>query len=250
MNERQKKILVMLQRGRVDLKSAARELGVTEMTLRRDFRELEAQRLLVPVKGGAIAYPVKYEPSNTPIVLNETKRLIAEALFRRIMPCETIFIGAGSTSYAFARLLSARKGRGPTVVTNSLPAASVLFRSGCRVILLGGELRSDSLDLIGPVAEKNLEEYRVDWLVSGCDGASAEEGFYTSDVGLSNLEKKSISIANRVAIVAESGKFGLRAFVRFAAAGDVDLLVTDTGLSGECATKLRESGIELVCVKA
>ena len=249
MNERQKKILEMLQRGRIKLKNVAVSLGVTEMTLRRDFRELEARRLLVQVRGGAISPPVRYEPENGPFVLNNTKRRIAEALYRRIMPCRTIFVGAGSTSFAFAEFLAGKHLPGLTVITNSLPAASTLFRSASRVILLGGELRSDSMDLIGPVAEKALEEYHVDYLVSGCDGAFAEDGFYTSDVGLSNLEKKSIRIAEKVAVATESGKFGRRSFVRFALPSEVDLLVTDTALPPECAATLRASGIELIQVE-
>ncbi|MDD3154591.1 MAG: DeoR/GlpR family DNA-binding transcription regulator [Victivallaceae bacterium] len=189
MNDRQKRILENLQRGRIDLKTTAAAFGVTEMTLRRDFRELEARRLLVQVRGGAIAAPVRYEPERGPFPLNDVKRRIAEALYRRIMPCRSIFLGAGSTSFAFAKLIAGKHLPELSIIINSLPAASTLFRSASRVILLGGELRSDSLDLIGPVAEKNIEEYRVDYLVSGCDGALIEDGFYTSDIGLCHLEK-------------------------------------------------------------
>ena len=44
MENRRQRILTMLNRGRLDLKSAAEELGVSEMTLRRDLRELESKR--------------------------------------------------------------------------------------------------------------------------------------------------------------------------------------------------------------
>ena len=47
MHQRQKKILDMLQSGRVEIRSAALELGVTEMTLRRDLKELENQKLVL-----------------------------------------------------------------------------------------------------------------------------------------------------------------------------------------------------------
>ena len=114
------------------------------------------------------------------------------------------------------------------------------------MILLGGELRSSSMDLVGPAAEKSLQEYHVEWLVSGCDGAFADYGFYTSDERLSNLEQRTISVADRTAIITESAKFGRRALTRFASLDEVDLLVTDDGLDAADEAKLRSSGIEII----
>jgi len=251
MHVRHKAIMEMLQRsGRLELRLAARELGVSEMTLRRDFRELEAEKLLVRVKGGAMLHPARYEPENTFADLSDVKFDLAEELFRRLYPCDTMFIGTGTTCLAFAKIMARKNLHPATVITHSLSVASALFQSRCRVILLGGELRSKSMDLVGPVAEKNLEEYQVEWLVSGCDGAFADYGFYTSDVRLSNLEKKTISIANRTAVVTESGKFGRRSLTRFASLDDIDLLVTDDRLAEEDERKLVRHGIEVVKTNA
>ena len=104
------------------------------------------------------------------------------------------------------------------------------------------------MDLIGAVAEKNLEEYQVDWLISGCDAASADYGFYTSDVRLANLEKKTIFIAKHVAIITESHKFQSPTLIRFASKDKVDLLVTDSCLSGSDRNKLQKSHIEVIAV--
>jgi len=116
------------------------------------------------------------------------------------------------------------------------------------VILLGGELRTDSLDLTGPIAERDLEDYHVDWLISGCDGAQADFGFYTSDVSISNLEKKSLRIADHAAIITGSGKFGCRALTRFAPLEAIDLLVTDADLAPADQRKLRRAGLEILKV--
>ena len=78
--------------------------------------------------------------------------------------------------------------------------------------------------------------------------AFAEYGFYTSDVSLSNLEKRSLRIADHAAIVTESGKFGRRALTRFAALSEIDLLVTDSGLADEDRRKLRRAGLEILKV--
>ena len=57
MHQRQRKILDMLQRGKLLISDAAVELGVTEMTVRRDLKLLEERKLILCVKGGAIPYP-------------------------------------------------------------------------------------------------------------------------------------------------------------------------------------------------
>jgi DeoR family fructose operon transcriptional repressor len=247
MDPRKKTIIDMIQRtGRLELHAAARELGVSEMTVRRDLRALEKEKLLVQIRGGAIPLPASYEPENAFSELNDLKFALAEALCRRILPCETMFIGTGTTCLAFARIMARRSLLPTTIITNSLPVASALFQRRCKVMLLGGELRSKSMDLVGPAAEKTLEEYHVEWLVSGCDGAFADYGFYTSDMSLSNLEKRTISIADRTAIVTESCKFGRRSLTRFASLEEIDLLVTDTGLTAEDEIKLRSHDIEVV----
>ena len=246
MHQRQKKILDMLQNGKLMIHTAAQELGVTEMTLRRDLLELEKQKLVLRVKSGAIPHPARYEPETEDIDQLDHKFAIANALFERIHTVKSIFLSTGSTSLAFARILARRCVLPMTVITNSLPAASALFRSRCKVILLGGELRSNSLDLVGPTAERNLEDYRVDWLISGCDGAFSDYGFYTSDVSLSNLEKKSRSIAEHAAIITDSTKFGKRSLTRFASLKEVDLLVTDDGIPADDEKKLQKAGIEII----
>jgi len=249
MHTRQKIIMEMLQRsGRLGVRAAARELGVSEMTVRRDLRTLEKEKLLVQIRGGAIPHPARYEPEKLLSELTDVKFALAEALYRRIVPCDAMFVGTGSTCLAFAKLMARKTLLPGTVITHSLPVAAALFQRRCKVILLGGELRTKSMDLVGPAAERTLEEYHVEWLISGCDGAFADYGFYTSDVSLSNLEKKTISIADRSAIITESSKFGRRSLTRFAALGDIDLLVTDDRLVPDDEAKLAAHGIRIVKV--
>ncbi|MCI5779936.1 MAG: DeoR/GlpR family DNA-binding transcription regulator [Lentisphaeria bacterium] len=250
MNERKQKILAILNQGRLDIKEAAADLGVSEMTLRRDLRDLEAKQFLVQVKGGAVLCSRGFEPKDGAYQVRNIHMRIAEALLERIMPCQSVFLSAGRTAFALAKLLMTGRAGRIKVITNSLSTAAVLFHSQCQVILLGGELRSNSLDLIVTSAEKMLENYSVDWLISGCDAASVDDGFYTADVSLANLETKSLSIAQHVAVITESDKFGRRAFARFATLQDVDLLVTDDGLPDPAVRALRAGGVEVLQVSS
>ena len=248
MNERQQQILERLHHGRTELSTLAEEFGVSEMTIRRDVHLLEARQLALAVKGGAVLHPSNYEPKSTDVSLTSQKFALAEALYREIMPTESLFIGTGFTVLAFARVLAQRNHRYMTVVTHALSVAASLFRSKARVFLPGGELRSNSLDLVGAIAEREVGEFHVDWLVSGCDGADAKGGFYTSDMNLSRLEQKSISLAEHVAIITESSKFRRRALTCFAVPERIDLLVTDSRLPKHDCELLREKGVRVVQV--
>ena len=250
MNIRQKNILELLQKHeRLDIATAAEKFAVSEMTIRRDLRYLESQKYILQIKNGAVAHPAQYEPESILANLNDMKFDLANVLYDKLFPCKKIFIGTGTTCLAFAKTVARRNALPLTVITHSLSVASALFRSKCKVILLGGELRTTSMDLVGAAAERSLTEYKVDWLVSGCDGALADYGFYTSDMRLSHLERETISIAEKVAIITESNKFGKRSITRFAAREEVSLLVTDSDISETDAGKLKACGIELCTVQ-
>ena len=249
MHTRHKKILEQLRRrGSLSFKEAADLTGVTEMTIRRDVRILSERHLVMAVKNGMIPHPAGYEPENSALLLNPEKFALAEALYNNIMPAETLFLGSGFTVLAFAKILSTRPSPRLTVITNSLAAAAALFRTRHKVLLLGGELRQESMDLKGDMANANIGSCRVDYLISGCDAASGEFGFYTADPELSRLERSSIAIADKVAIITESGKFKKKGKVCFALPEEVDLLVTDKALSSETASILENVNVKVVTV--
>ncbi|MFA6931124.1 MAG: DeoR family transcriptional regulator, partial [Lentisphaeria bacterium] len=125
MRYRQQQLLGMLQRGRIGYREASEALGVTEMTVRRAVRALESRKLALAVKGGAIPYPLQSDSMGSGNLGREAlKMALAEALFRRLMPLQSLFIGTGSTALCFAKIIALRQKQPLTVVTNSLNVAS------------------------------------------------------------------------------------------------------------------------------
>lgn len=249
MHTRHKKLLEHLQRtGFISFREAAALSGVTEMTIRRDLRILAERHLVMAVKNGMIPHPAGYEPENSSLLLNPEKFALAEALYNAVMPAETLFLSCGFTVLAFARILATRPTPRVRVITNSLAAAAALFRTRHKVLLLGGELRQESMDLKGDMANSNIQSCKVDCLISGCDAASPEFGFYTTDPELSRLERSSIAIAGKVAIITESGKFNKKGKVCFALPSEVDLLVTDKNLDSASISQLEASQVKVLTV--
>lgn len=234
MNVRQKDLLERINSlGRISVDDEAEYFGVSGMTIRRDIVLLEKQGFVLSVKGGAVPKAKICETSASGNrEVSEVKAAIADKTMELLesMPnVNTLLLSTGSTTLAFAKKLAFAT-RSYTVVTNSIPIASALFQTRAKVILTGGELRTNSMDMVGPAAEKYLADYHVDLLITGCDGANAEEGFYTSDLNLASFEKLSVKISDRVIILTESTKFKRKSLAKFAELNDVEFIITDDRL--------------------
>jgi len=248
LNKRQKVLLDKLTRlGQLSLEEEAAAFDVSTMTIRRDIALFEAQGIAVRTQGGAVSRVADPALLLGDTRVTEAQRRIARKTVEMLPPDSTVMLSTGSTTLEVARQLAV-SGRKLAVVTNSLHIAAALFQTPIQVILTGGSLRANSLDLVGPVAEKNLNEYYIDVLVSGCDGAVADEGFFTQDLNLAAMERKSVEKSRKVIIVTESAKFNRPSFVPFAEVNQVNTVITDSGLSETCRAQLMAHGVEVVRV--
>lgn len=248
MNSRQKQLLDKLKNtGELSIEEEAANFSVSAMTIRRDFQYFEDCGLAIRTHGGAVSK----ENSAESFFLNDkpsaNQKKIGAAALQILEPGNTVMIGVGTTTLQLARHL-AGSNIDISVLTNSLPVAAALFRTRYNVLLTGGLLRARSLDLTGPVAEKNLSEFYIDMLITGCDGAVSTEGFFTSDLNMATMERKSVEISGKVVVLAESRKFEKRSFVKFADLSDVSTLISDKGLAEDDRKKLEDAGIEVITV--
>lgn len=246
MNERQRKLLEKLRlAGAVTIEAEAAFFGTSAMTIRRDLQALEDAGLALRTHGGAALRGdmhgelVKLEGGT------EAQKRIAAAAVGLLPAGATVMLSAGTTTLELARRIALANLR-LMVVTNSLPHAAALFRSDNQVLLTGGTLRGKSMDLVGPLAEKNLGEYYIDVLVAGCDGADSTEGFFTSDMNLAAMERKSVEVSGKVLVVTESHKFRKRSFVKYAELDKVAAVVTDKLLPDADRLNLERAGVEVI----
>ena len=114
--ERQKRIVDKLkENGSVLVSQLAVELGVTEETVRRDLEKLEKQEALLRTHGGAV--PVtgsNYEYSlETRKNLNtEAKARLAKEAVKHIVPGDTIFLDASTTTFYISKEIKNLKRKG------------------------------------------------------------------------------------------------------------------------------------------
>ncbi|MEW6637533.1 MAG: DeoR/GlpR family DNA-binding transcription regulator [Actinomycetota bacterium] len=159
--QRQQRILEELERaGSVSVAALSEELGVSDMTVRRDLEELSAQNLLRKVHGGAVPVPktavephfVKKQKLN-----RAEKRAIARAALGFINDGDTVAFSAGTTTWQIAEALKRGPGGSFTFITNSTNIALTLQENGWeQIVLSGGMFRTPSDALVGPFADRTL----------------------------------------------------------------------------------------------
>ena len=236
--QRQTLILARIREdGGVRVVELARELGVSDMTVRRDLEILDSRGLIEKVHGGAtaVAGSALFEPGfDAKSGLQETeKEAIADAAVGLVVPGTAIGISAGTTTYALARRLVDVAGL--TVVTNSVPVADVLHRAGRsdQTIILTGGVRTPSDALVGPFAVAALQTIHLDQVYLGVHGMDPRSGFTTPNVLEADTDRALAAAGRRLIVMADSSKWGVIGISTIARLEEADTLVTDAGLGAE-----------------
>ncbi|MBO8196852.1 DeoR/GlpR family DNA-binding transcription regulator [Streptomyces smyrnaeus] len=249
--ERQRQIVGTARRlGSVEVAQLAEELGVAKETVRRDLRVLEEHGLLRRTHGGA--YPVESAGFETTLAYRTTmhvpeKRRIASAAVELLGDAETVFIDEGFTPQLIAEALP--RDRQLTVVTASLPVASVLATAGdFTVLLLGGRVRGGTLAAVEHWTTKMLAGFVIDLAFVGANGISREHGLTTPDPAVSEVKAQAMRAARRRIFAGLHTKFGAVSFCRFAEVGDFEALVTSTSLPAPEAHRYAMRGPQVIRV--
>ncbi|MGW2045105.1 DeoR/GlpR family DNA-binding transcription regulator [Streptomyces sp. NPDC001858] len=247
--ERQQEILRLAREGgRVDVLSLAEEFQVTAETIRRDLKALDRAGLVRRVHGGAIpAGRLDFEPdlAEREETSTDEKDRIAKAALTELPSEGTMILDAGTTVARLAAALPLEAEL--VVVTHSLPiAARLADHPGMQLHLVGGRVRHRTRAAVDAWALRAYGEIRADVLFVAANGFSAEHGLTTPDLAEAAVKRAAIGAARRVVLLADSAKHGQEHFARFGDLSDVDLLITDSGLSPDDAAAIERGGTEVV----
>jgi DeoR/GlpR family transcriptional regulator of sugar metabolism len=238
--------------GAVRVADLARELEVSDMTVRRDLEVLHDQGLLEKVHGGATAISglASYEPGFVAksALQQDEKAAIAAAAARLAEPGMAIAISAGTTTHALAARVADVPGL--TVVTNSLRVAEVLHRTGRRdqTVILTGGVRTPSEALVGPFAVAQLRSVHLDLVFMGVHGMDAKAGYTCPNLAEAETDRALIEAGRRLVVLADHTKWGVIGIASIARLDQADVLFTDVDLDPAAEGVLREAVGELVLV--
>jgi DeoR/GlpR family transcriptional regulator of sugar metabolism len=251
--ERQQLILETLRNNRqVTVAELSHRFDVSEVTIRRDLREMAEQGVLRRAHGGAVAaVPAPPEPPviRRMIQAENCKEWIGRDAAALVSDGDSVFIGSGSTTTYVARHLLDRKNL--TVVTNALTIAIELAGAeGVTVVVTGGMMRDSELSLIGHIAEQSLREVRVDKVIMGMRAISLEEGMTNDYLPEVMTDRTIIEMAPELILVADHTKFGKVASAYVAPVERITTLVTDPKADTRTLDRLEEMGIQVIVADA
>ena len=246
--ERRRVIMERLREtGFVSVTSLTRDLGVSDMTVRRDLRKLEKQGSVRVVHGGVSAL---HGPMHNPAFVSRSrmdeaaKKAIAETALGLVSETDTIAIDAGTTTYALAQALP--HGFDGTIVTHSVPVIQLLLnRGGGKVVGLGGELLHESQAFTGQMTVDAVQGLRVSTLFLGA-AAVDERGVYVATDKERPTKLALIDVADQVVLLADHTKFAISAPVLLCPHDRITTLVTDVEPERAAADHLRSTGTQII----
>ncbi len=248
MNKRQLSIIRKISgTAQINVKQLALEYGVSQVTIRSDLKTLEQSGMLERYHGGARAVSDD-DIMKRMSVYYDIKSRIAKRAASYISDGETVMIESGSTNALLAKELTKKKDI--TIITNSAFIARYVRTSpAIKITLIGGDYQHESEVMVGPLARLCLSQFNVDKLFVGVDGFSQSTGFTCINLMRAEIARSMAERANKLFVLTESGKFSTVGVAAQFAAGDVNVVITDSGIPNQSKSFLEKNDVEIDIVE-
>jgi len=220
------------------------------------FSQLEEEGKVIRVHGGVqLAQQLGYDYSFRVQAAHrqEQKTLIGARAAELINDNDHVFLDSGTTVLKMAETLSVKlqtgELKGIVVLTNAISHVETVAR-WCKVILVGGEIRADRLDVCGSVAEKTLMMFHLDKAFLGADALNISGGCMTTDERTSTMNELVVERAEKSYVLVDSSKFNKTSFIRYASIEQIDTILTDSDIDRDTLKKYREAAARIEVVRA
>ena len=251
--ERRREIVkIVNQNGKASISEICEIFGVSEMTARRDLRDLDRDGMLRRVHGGAInRIGRSYEPAFQLRQADnaEEKIKIGKKAAEFVFDGDSIALDTGTTILELARALAQK--RNLTIVTSSVTIANEIIANfslleDVRLILTGGIVRGGELSMVGDSAEYTYRNLHVDKAFIGIAGVSLQDGLTEYNLEDALTKQALINSAQQKIVLADSTKFGRTTFASVCSLSQIDRIITDANTSPEIIEALSQIGIDVV----
>ena len=251
----QKIISILQERNGASVRDLATELGVSEMTIRRDFDHLSKTNVIKRVHGAVIFNPdfaeneaLLAEDDCVPVdeTLYQTLGRAAAAL---IEPNDMIFIDCGAPAAETALALPANS------PLNIFTYSAIVFQKllstehSAHLYFVGGTYHPQSNMCSSEQSASILNNFRFNKAFLFPDGIHAEFGVTCAHMYEVASKRAVMSSALHTILVADSSLFGSVSRNYISALTSVDTVVTDECLSAQWQHHLHELGIRVILAK-
>lgn len=231
---------LLKKKGYISIKTICNELGVSEITARRDLRFLESQGLIERKRGGAtlrnfsIDIPFFFKLEN----MKEEKKEIAKKAVSLLDNGQVVAMSGGTTIFYTVQELDKSPIYELTIITNSITTAWAMINIGksFKLIHSGGVVRENSFECAGGYTVNFFQNLRSDIFLLGVNGIDLENGitFYNFEEAV--IAKKILENSSKLVVLADKSKIGLSFPFKVCDLKEIDVLVT-----GELPDEQKES---------
>jgi len=253
--EREKIIMDALYiKKRLELEDAINLLKVSESTVRRILNNLEEAGKVVRTHGGVTLInnsSLDYSFDLLMETRSDEKFRIGEYASFEIADGDTIYLDCGTTVLSLciklSHLLKEGKLKNVLFFTNSLANLEVLSPYA-QVNLIGGHYRPNRKDFAGYITELTLGKLYFKKCFCGVDGINVPSSFNATDFDTAKLNQIVTARSEKVYVLCDSSKFGKYSLISYAAAGDIDVIITDSEADEQITGIFETSGVQVVRV--
>ena len=216
----------LAKEGRLIATELARDLQISEDTIRRDLRDLAAEGRLLRVHGGALPLSL----THAPVALRQSlhpraKSSLARAAVDLIRPGQIVLMDGGTTHLALVARLP--PGLCCTIVTHAPAIAAALEPfPGIEILLIGGPILRLSMVATGTEATEGYANIHADLCFLGVTGLHPDTGLTTGHPEEARLKARMIRSAAETVVLATPDKIGATSPFRIGGLSAATTLVT------------------------
>ena len=255
--QREQAIIALLEgSGFILFRDLEQQLSASPATLRRDLGRLANAGRITRVHGGAKLTVQQANAASQSgsglqgIPFHENihrhraeKEAIGKAAAAMCRPGEAVMIDGGSTTLQMCPHLD---GLSLQVLTNSLHVVSALLaQEGTRISIPGGAVFREQNIILSATGDDLMPRFHAPKLFMGA-AAVGPQGIMQADVVLVAAERRLIDRAEEFILLVDSSKFHGSSGNVVCDLSEVDVVVTDDGITGAQRAMLETAGIRLV----
>lgn len=261
--EREKLILECLHdRGFISFQDLETRMKASPATIRRDLARLTDEGLITRVRGGAkLAGASKTKVSakeasrrgllGVPFHENinrnrRQKEAVGREAAKLCKAGEAVMIDGGSTTLQMCQHLG---GLNLQVLSNSLHIVNALqAQPGVRLLVPAGQVFQEQSIILSAAGDDGMSRFHAPKLFMGA-ASLAPAGLMQADIILVAAERRFIERADEIVVLVDSSKFGGVSGHVVCPLEEIDIVVTDSGVSAEHIKMLEKAKIKVIIAR-
>lgn len=242
VQKRHQTILDLIEKKQnIQVSETSKALGVSELTIRRDFDLLASKGYLIRYHGGArqLESTLHTAPFFNKNSMNRVqKEQIAKVAASFIFDGDTVTLNAGTTTLEVFKAAMDKKA---TIVTNNATACVLLEEANLSLVCTGGEYNAKNNSYAGPLSTALISKMFSNICILGVNGITAEEGVTTAFYPETMINQMFLKQNRGLKIVvADGSKLGRTFCFNSATIDAFDILITDSSANPEELKKLED----------